>query len=288
MEGGDTFSEKALGQRLQDARRAAGLTQQQLCQRANLSYSTLAKIERGAIKTPSIFTIQSIATALGTSLDALVGAPTSSAPPAAKLRTKSGVSFIYFDINGSLVHFYQRAFALVAHDTGQSADVVESTFWHFNDDACRGLLTLDDFNRSVGERLKTGTFDWKRYYFEVIEPIEPMRELLVWAAERYQVGLLSNIMPGFISTMLERGILPDVPYKAVVDSSEVGVIKPESKIYEIATERAGVAPEEILLIDDSRANLMAAEKLGWKVLWFDDYQTDESVAHIRAALEPDP
>jgi transcriptional regulator with XRE-family HTH domain len=43
-------AEQALGKRLQDARRAAGLTQQELCQKADLSYSTLAKIERGAIR----------------------------------------------------------------------------------------------------------------------------------------------------------------------------------------------------------------------------------------------
>ena len=60
--------EERLGKRLQTARQAAGMTQQVLCQRANLSYSTLTKIERGAIKSPSIFTIQSIANVLGVSL----------------------------------------------------------------------------------------------------------------------------------------------------------------------------------------------------------------------------
>jgi transcriptional regulator with XRE-family HTH domain len=51
-------SEKALGKRLQEARQKAGLTQQQMCHKAGLSYSTLAKIERGAIKAPSIFTVR--------------------------------------------------------------------------------------------------------------------------------------------------------------------------------------------------------------------------------------
>ena len=69
------IDESGLGQRLQEARRTAGLTQQSLCQLANISYSTLAKIERGAIKAPSIFTIQSLTDALGISLDALMGKP---------------------------------------------------------------------------------------------------------------------------------------------------------------------------------------------------------------------
>src|ERR1035437_10389531 len=100
------MDEKGLGKQLQRARQSAGLTQQQLCQKANLSFSTLTKIERGAIKSPSIFTVEAIANALGTSLDKLIGH--SPAPDRKFLKTKSGVSFIYFDVNGCLVHYYQR------------------------------------------------------------------------------------------------------------------------------------------------------------------------------------
>src|SRR3954468_22641150 len=101
------MDEKGLGKRLQQARQDGGLTQQQLCHKANLSFSTLTKIERGAIKSPSIFTIQSIAGALGVSLDELVGnaKPAQNGPPRQLLKTKSGVSFVYFDVNGCLVHF---------------------------------------------------------------------------------------------------------------------------------------------------------------------------------------
>ena len=55
------MDEQSLGRHLQTARMAAGLTQQELCQQAQISYSTLAKIERGAIKSPSVFTIQRLA-----------------------------------------------------------------------------------------------------------------------------------------------------------------------------------------------------------------------------------
>ncbi len=101
-----------------------------------------------------------------------------------------------------------------------------------------------------------------------------------------KVGLLTNIMPGLLGAMRRDNRVPNLPYDAVVDSSEVAAIKPETKMYEIAQEQAGVPPEEILLIDDSRANLMAAEKLGWHVLWFDDARPEESAANVRQALEP--
>src|SRR6476620_5590314 len=109
------MDEKGLGKVLQRARKGAGLTQQELCHQANLSFSTLTKIERGATKSPSIFTIQSIAGALGLGLDELVGQIT---PVRNLQKTERGVTFIYFDVNGCLVHFYQRAFAELAKATG--------------------------------------------------------------------------------------------------------------------------------------------------------------------------
>jgi FMN phosphatase YigB (HAD superfamily) len=50
-------------------------------------------------------------------------------------------------------------------------------------------------------------------------------------------------------------------------------------------KKTGRNPREILLVDDTRANIMAAEKCGWQVLWFDDYRPVESVARIKTALE---
>jgi transcriptional regulator with XRE-family HTH domain len=283
------MDEVGLGRSLQKARQAAGLTQQQLCQKAGLSYSTLAKIERGAIKSPSIFTIQSIAASLGLTLTELMGEITPRvAKPAEmpKKRSKSGVRFVYFDINGCLVRFFHRAFTRLAEDSGAPADVVETTFWHFNDAVCRGEMSMDEFNQAFAERIGINSVNWMEYYLSAIDPIEEMQELLAWASQNYYVGLLSNIMPGFIDAMMERNLLPKVPYTSIIDSSKTGAIKPEQQIYEAAQAySSGCAPAEILLVDDSRANLMAAEKLGWKVLWFDDYRPDESILRIRSALE---
>lgn len=281
------MDEVGLGKLLQDARKKAGMTQQELCQKAGLSYSTLAKIERGAIKAPSIFTIQSIATALNTSLNELVGEPSTPKVQTTKKRSKSGIRFVYFDINGCLVRFFHPAFTRLAEDTGQSADVIETAFWHFNDVVCRGDMSMSDFNREFAAKLGIDSVDWQSYYFEAIDVVTEMQDLLRWAAEHYHVGLLSNIMPGFIPRMIREGVLPNVAYSQIVDSSVEKTIKPEQHIFEIAAERAGVKPEEILLIDDSRPNLITAEKQGWKVIWFDDYRPDISVERIRAALEPE-
>jgi FMN phosphatase YigB (HAD superfamily) len=96
---------------------------------------------------------------------------------------------------------------------------------------------------------------------------------------------MTNMMPGLVKPMIERDLLPKIKYEAIIDSSEVGVIKPEEAIYQQAVQLAGVKATEILLIDDSRTNLMAAERLGWHVLWFDDYRPDEGAERIKQALQ---
>ena len=281
------MDEKGLGARLQSARKAAGLTQQELCQASGLSYSTLAKIERGAIKAPSIFTIQNIAAALSTSLDTLLGLSAAPLPVANHKKTaQNGVRFVYFDVNGCLVRFFQGAFTRLAHESGVPVDEVESAFWHYNDDVCRGDMSMDEFNAAFAKRLRLPRLDWQRYYLEAVDPILEMHGLVSWTAEHYHVGLLTNIMPGLVESMRGKSLLPNVPYDVIVDSSQVGAIKPEQRIYEIATERAGVTPQEILLVDDDRSNLRAAEHFGWRVMWFDDYQPEAFADRIRETLTP--
>ncbi len=283
------MDERDLGARLQQARLQAGLTQQQLCQQAELSYSTLTKIERGAIKSPSIFTIQRIAGAIGVNLDVLLGGGAHTASPSKPklLRSKTGVRFVYFDINGCLVRFFHGAFTRIAADTGASIDLIERTFWHYSDQACRGKLTLEQFDAELAKALDVPSIDWMDYYLDTVEPIAAMQELVQWASERYQVGLLSNSMPGFIDALRARELLPGVSFDAIIDSSVVHAIKPEERMFAEATEAAHCPAADILLIDDERPNLMAAEKSGWHVLWFDESRLEDSLARIRAALEPE-
>ncbi len=280
--------EKVLAQAIAAARKAAGLTQQELCNVAGLSYSTLAKIERGAIKTPSVFTVATIAAATGTTVEALTGIGNAlvatTAPSKAYKTAQSGVTSVFFDVNGVLVRFFQRAFTQIAADTGASPDSVEAMFWHYNDAICKGQMPTEEFNSILAKRVGVDAIDWGAYYLDNIEPITEMKVCVEWAAEHYKVGLMTNIMPGLVQQMLTKELLPNIAYDVIIDSSEVGYIKPEQEIYEAAQNLMGCTPDQLLLIDDSRPNLMAAERLGWHVLWFDDYRPDEGAQRVKEAL----
>ena len=53
-----------------------------------------------------------------------------------------------------------------------------------------------------------------------------------------------------------------------VISGHVGVVKPDERIYEILFERVGRPPSELLFVDDSTANVRAAEELGMPTIHF--------------------
>lgn len=279
------MDEKKLGRIVQEARRARGMTQQVLCQKSGLSYSTLAKIERGAIKSPSIFTIQTIANTLGTGLDELMMDVPIKRHMRMKKVSKSGVKFVFFDMNGCLVRSGSRAAAVLSQESGVAADVIETTFWQYNDDVCKGDVSVAELNQALSAKLGMEV-DWLKFYLAAVEATPGVSELIHWVAANYRIGILTNTMPDLVSPMRANGTLPAVDYDVIIDSSEVHAIKPDPRIYEIAAERAGVNPSEILLVDDDRPNLVAAGKMGWHTMSFDAFHPEESIVSVSTALDP--
>jgi HAD superfamily hydrolase (TIGR01509 family) len=69
-----------------------------------------------------------------------------------------------------------------------------------------------------------------------------------------------------------------------VISGHVGVVKPDPRIYQILFERVGRSPSELLFIDDSAANVHAAEALGMPAIHFTPGVDLESELVARGAL----
>jgi FMN phosphatase YigB (HAD superfamily)/DNA-binding XRE family transcriptional regulator len=281
------MDERALGKRLQLARKRAGLTQQELCQKAGLSYSTLAKIERGAIRSPSVFTVAAIAQATNSAVEDLLDLESrGQAPPApTKKRSKSGITFVYLDVNGTIVRFPHKAFTEISRAANQPTDMVETFFWRHYDQINCGQISMEEFNKAIGNDLGLENFNWNKFYFENVEPVQNVKELVEWIATNYEIGIFTNSMPGSVDELRQRGLIPDVNYAAIVDSSKVGLVKPDPRVYEKAQELAAVESNEILLIDDMRPNLVAADKAGWQGLWSDELSPEDTIVRVKSALE---
>ena len=95
---------------------------------------------------------------------------------------------------------------------------------------------------------------------EVVEIINNLKQ-------NYKIGLLSNASSGYLRKLLHENSL-DILFDNLVISSEVGMIKPNPAIFEIAMDNLGVEPKESIFIDDWPNNVSAARELGLQGIVF--------------------
>jgi putative hydrolase of the HAD superfamily len=83
-----------------------------------------------------------------------------------------------------------------------------------------------------------------------------------------------------------RSSIPIELLDVVVDSSEVGLRKPDPRIYLLTAERLGVAPSTCLFLDDLDANVDAAASVGMQTILvgWDAVDVVAAVAELRALL----
>jgi epoxide hydrolase-like predicted phosphatase len=84
---------------------------------------------------------------------------------------------------------------------------------------------------------------------------------------RYHTGMLSNSWARDSRAMAEKFGFADC-FDVFVSSAEVGVMKPDARIYHIAMQRLGVSPSESVFVDDFTENIEAARRLGMYVVHF--------------------
>ncbi|GAB4470166.1 MAG: HAD-IA family hydrolase [Anaerolineales bacterium] len=98
----------------------------------------------------------------------------------------------------------------------------------------------------------------------------------------HRVGLLSNAwddLRGFLNHQL--GILN--LFDAVIISAEVGVMKPDRRIYELAAQTFNVSPNEAVFIDDLLENVHAAQNAGMNSFQF--RTTPQTIQDLQHLLE---
>lgn len=85
----------------------------------------------------------------------------------------------------------------------------------------------------------------------------------------HAIFYLSN-MPLRYAEALERREAFFARFSDGIFSSRVKLTKPDPAIFDLATQRFGVAPAQTVLIDDVAANVAAARAQGWQAVQFID------------------
>jgi epoxide hydrolase-like predicted phosphatase len=98
---------------------------------------------------------------------------------------------------------------------------------------------------------------------------------------RYQTAILSNSFVGAREREQERYGFGDI-CDLIIYSHEVGMQKPDRRIYALTCARLGVQPEEMIFLDDVEVCVSAAREFGIQAILFRD--TAQAIADIEVCL----
>ncbi len=156
-------------------------------------------------------------------------------------------------------------------------DLLHQTYPQFSDQLTElerksdsGLVSRSEFYNSVVAITGISMDDAMNKYYSVENYNQSSIDLIkqVKATGRYKIGLLSNIGRGWLDDFLPIMNSMNL-FDAVILSSDIGIIKPDPKIFELMAEKLGVNTDECIMIDDTPVNIASAINTGMQGIIFD-------------------
>lgn len=200
---------------------------------------------------------------------------------------KSGISFIYFDIGGVFLNWVQgfRNVSAKYNIAVSDIEVVVKKHWDY---VVRGGET-DAYMRDLASliRLPEPYPEVTDFWSDFHTPITESHEFAAELSRTYRLGIITNAEKNAYHYATRKRLVPQISWEVVVDSSVVGYAKPEPRIYEIAEQRVGVRPQELLFIDDVPEHIEAVRARGWQGVVYDTDNPKKSINEIRRRLQGD-
>jgi len=194
---------------------------------------------------------------------------------------------VFFDFGGVIARTeYQAPRQHLAERLGMEyEDIVKIVFESPSSDrATVGEISADDHWAKVVKRVKrpaseTDAIREEFFAGDVIdrEIVDTLRAL----RSDYFVGLISNAWSDLRDYIISQKF--DDAFDHMVISAEVGAMKPEARIFQIALEQAGVSPNEAVFVDDYYVNIEGCQAVGMHGIHFRDPQT--AMTELRNLLD---
>lgn len=130
-----------------------------------------------------------------------------------------------------------------------------------------GQLTAQQFFEIVARDLRfTGNrAEFDEIWSNIFTVDDAMVQLTQSLKGSYRRFILSNTLPQHIEFVFERyPVLQD--FDGHILSYEVGLVKPDRRIYELTMQRFDIAAERAVFIDDLPANVESARTTGLKAI----------------------
>ncbi|MCX6035374.1 MAG: HAD family phosphatase [Chloroflexi bacterium] len=135
--------------------------------------------------------------------------------------------------------------------------------------ASRGEIPEETHWQSVAEALGVSRKDADKIiaeFFSGDRADSALLDFLRGLNPECKVGLISNAWSGLRAFITSQKF--DDVFDEMIISAEVGLIKPDPRIYRLALEKLGVQPEESVFLDDVLVNVEGARSVGMSAIQF--------------------
>jgi putative hydrolase of the HAD superfamily len=184
---------------------------------------------------------------------------------------------IIFDFFGVISIHATRLFfeTHIPHYADRQAEFKELTQTHN-----LGLISSDEYIQRISEETKLSPTACLTRMQEERKVNVPLLEYIKQDLKPYfKVGLLSNAGPELVQ-YVDPKLLQRL-FDEIVISAEVGLIKPDPRIFTLTCERLGVPTTTAVMVDDLEENCVGARLAGLRAV---RYTSLEQVKHDIAAL----
>jgi len=175
---------------------------------------------------------------------------------------------IIFDLGNTVFNIdFDKALEYWAEVSGVSIDILQKKYHYdekqkvFETGAINEVHFANHINEMLNIELSFEDYEigWNRIFLDYVENVE---QVILQLKGKYVLAILSN-------TNLTHQKYWSKKYQSVLShfdhsflSNEMGLIKPDPKIYQAVSDKLGIPFKEMIFIDDKEENIKAAEHLG--------------------------
>ena len=135
--------------------------------------------------------------------------------------------------------------------------------------------------KNLGYKAPTDIFAYfARAYEKQVRPNTALLHFLdEMRASGIKTAVLSNTVAVYRDIQERMGISKKHGFEPILYSWEIGMLKPNRDIFELALRKLDVKPEEVIFIDDKLEHIQGAQRVGMRTILFDD--TERVISRIR-------
>jgi len=194
---------------------------------------------------------------------------------------KNLIRVIFSDLFGVLIGpNYSQLVQYVKDVTSEDDEIIYSIL--FDEENMRFIRGEIDFKKyffGIQYKIKNGSninFDKFNFFWNSmkIDIMEPANDLLK-RKEKYKLAIVTNTSSSHIKLLKKKfTFLND--FDSIITSDISKSMKPENTIFEYSSNLMNIKPHESLFIDDTCANIYAANKLGMLTHHYKQYESFRS------------